>query len=88
MVHHRVEYYSALKRKDILIPAARLNLGDVILKGREIGNFFLKYFTYLFLERGEGSKKEMERNIHVWLPLMCPLQGTWPATQACVLTGN
>ena len=39
---------------------------------------------YLFLERGEGR----ERNINVWLPLKCPLLGTWPATQACALTGN
>ena len=45
-------------------------------------------FVYLFLERGEGKEKEGERNIYVWLPLMCPLLGTWPATQACALTGN
>ena len=30
----------------------------------------------------------MERNINVWLPLVRPLQRTWPAPQACVLTGN
>ena len=24
----------------------------------------------------------------MWLRLMCPLLGTWPATQACALTGN
>ena len=28
------------------------------------------------------------RNINVWLPLTCPLLGTWPETQACALTGN
>ena len=41
-----------------------------------------KDFIYLFLKRGEGRKKERERNIHVWLPLMCPPppQGTWPPT--------
>ena len=27
-------------------------------------------------------------NISVWLPLTCPLLGTWPTTQACALTGN
>ena len=32
---------------------------------------------YLFLDRREGWEKE-ERNISVWLPLMCPLLGTWP----------
>ena len=29
-----------------------------------------------------------ERNINVWLPLMHPKLGTWPATQAHALTGN
>ena len=24
----------------------------------------------------------------MWLPLVCPTLGTWPATQACVLTLN
>ena len=41
---------------------------------------FLKYFIYLFLERGEGREKEREINIHVLLPLTCPQLGTWPAT--------
>ena len=50
--------------------------------------FFFKDFIYLFLERGEGKEKETEGNINVWLPLACPLLGTWPATQACALTGN
>ena len=49
---------------------------------------FFKDFNYLFLERGEGREKERERNINVWLPLACPQPGTWPATQACALTGN
>ena len=47
----------------------------------------LKRF-YLFLERDEGRDKEKERNINVWLPLTYPLQGTWPVTQPCALTGN
>ena len=50
--------------------------------------FFLKIFIYLFLDRGEGRKKERERNISVWLPLACPLLGTWPPAQPCALTGN
>ena len=49
---------------------------------------FFKDFTYLFLERGVGKEKQRERNISVWLPVVCPLLGTWPATQACALTGN
>ena len=43
--------------------------------------FFNKDFIYF--QRGEGREKERERNINVWLPLTCPLLGTWPATQAC-----
>ena len=48
---------------------------------------FKKDFIYLLLQRG-GREKERKRNITVWLPLMCPLLGTWSATQACALTGN
>ena len=53
-------------------------------------SFFFLFFKifYLFLDRGEEREKERERNINVWLPLIRPLLGTWPATQACVLTGN
>ena len=28
--------------------------------------FFLRFFVYLLLERGEGREKERERNINVW----------------------
>ena len=45
-------------------------------------------FIYLFIDREEVRKKERERNIKVWLPLMHPLLETWPATQTCALTGN
>ena len=36
---------------------------------------------------GRGERKR-GRDINVWLPLMCPLMGTWPITQACALTRN
>ena len=36
----------------------------------------------------KGGRKRGREIINVWLPLMRPLLGTWPATQACVLTGN
>ena len=49
---------------------------------------FFKDFIYLFLDRGEGREKEVERNIKMWLPLACPPLGTQPATQACALTWN
>ena len=47
-----------------------------------------KILFYLFLEREDRREKERERNISVWLPLVRPLLGTWPATQACALTEN
>ena len=50
--------------------------------------FFFKGFIYLFLERGEGKEKKRERNINVWLHLVHPLLGTWPATQAWALDWN
>ena len=56
--------------------------------------YFFKDFIYLFLEREEGREKERERNIDVYkryidqLPLAHPQLGTWPAAQACALTGN
>ena len=50
--------------------------------------FFFNIFIYLVLEGGEGREKERERNINVWLPLMRPLLGTWPETQARAPTGN
>ena len=49
---------------------------------------FFFFFIYLFLEIGEGRKRERQRIINVWLPLACPLLGTWPAIQACALMGN
>ena len=50
-------------------------------------------FIYLILERGERREKERERNINLRdTSISClsyaPKLGTWPATQACVLTGN
>ena len=56
-------------------------------------NLFLKEFIYLLLERGEGRKKQRERNIHVWgkyqlVASHTPRLRIGPATQACVLTGS
>ena len=46
-------------------------------------------FIYLFIKRLYlFIFRERERNINVWLPLQQLLLGTWPATQACALTGN
>ena len=36
---------------------------------------FLKYFIYLFLERGEGREKEREINIHVYVASHVPSTG-------------
>ena len=51
-----------------------------------VSSFF--FFKTLFICRQRGREKERERNSNVWLPLMHPSPGTWPATQTCALTGN
>ena len=48
---------------------------------------FLKDFIYLFLERGRKGEREGEKHQCV-VASHVPLTGTWPATQACALTGN
>ena len=48
---------------------------------------FFKDCIYLFLEKGREGGREGEKH-HVWLPLVRPLLGIWPTTQACALTGN
>ena len=53
-----------------------------------IGLPFFFFFKILFIFREGKGGKERERNINVWLPPVCPLLGTWPATQACAPTGN
>ena len=49
---------------------------------------FFKDFIYLSLGRGEEKEKEEERTINVWLLLVHPILGSWPATQAYALSGN
>ena len=47
------------------------------------GDFFKRF--YLFLERGEGRKREKNQWVVASHP---PTTGTWPTTQACALTGK
>ena len=74
------QWHSALRYNLVSAPIARLRYLHILL-------FFLRFYLFTF-ERGEEREKERERNISVWLPLMCSLLGTWPTTQACALTGN
>ena len=48
----------------------------------------LYFFNILFIFKQRGGEGEREGNSSVWLPLTRPALGTWPATQACALTGN
>ena len=52
-------------------------------------DFFFEDFIYLFLDRREGREKE-EKHQCVVTPQAVPPHTlvTWPATQACALTGN
>ena len=65
-----------------LDPALALHLIPIFSLAR-----LLKWF-YLFIFRQRRREGERERNINVWLPLMRPLLGTQPETQACALIGN
>ena len=51
---------------------------------------FKGLFIYLFIFRGEGRENERERNHQCVVASHThpPPPGTWPATQACALTGN
>ena len=66
--------YTALSTppQNSLNPGTRYHIKRFILNV-----FYFKKRFYLFLER--------ERNINVWLPLVCPLLENWPTTQACAL---
>ena len=49
-------------------------------------SFFKKrFYLFIFREKRREGEREGEKNQCV---TMCPLVGTWPETQACVLTGN
>ena len=73
------DFSTVFAQSNSMIPFSGINGPD--------GHFLKKRF-YLFLERGEEKEKETDRDISVWLPLLCPLLETWPATQACALAGN
>ena len=47
--------------------------------------FFYDFYLFIFRE-GKGGRKRGKYQLP--LPVMRPLLGTWPATQACALIGN
>ena len=47
--------------------------------------FFFFLIKILLIFREKGKEEEGEWNTSVWLPLLHPLLGTWPATQVCAL---
>ena len=75
------------------LPGVSIPLSKVTSRHRYI-YLFIKDLIYLFLESGEGRKKERKRNIDAWernihrLPLTHPQLRACTATQACALTGN
>ena len=48
----------------------------------------LYFFNILFIFKQRGGEGDREGTSSVGLPLTRPALGTWPATQACALTGN
>ena len=49
--------------------------------------FFKKDCIYLFLERGKGKDRHLERKTGRHID-HAPQPETWPTTQACALPGN
>ena len=49
--------------------------------------FFLRFYLFIFREGKGGTKRGRETSV-CGCRLPHPLLGTWPATQACALTGN
>ena len=47
-------------------------------------NLFKRFYLFIFRERGREGEREGEKHQCV----VASLLGTWPATQACALTGN
>ena len=48
---------------------------------------FKIFYLFIFRESGREGEREGEKHQYV-LALARPLLRTWPATQACALTGN
>ena len=48
---------------------------SLVTTSQNIYLFIFKDFIYVYLERGEGREKDRERNIDVWLSLVCPDYG-------------
>ena len=55
---------------------------EVELLDHKVVLFLIFFKRFYFLEKGKRRERERGRNIDVWLPLTCPLLGTWPTTQA------
>ena len=76
----------ALPRRLTQLAGSKRLAGLRSLKHFHLVLFFLRFYLFIFRQRrGVGEREE---NFTVWLPLMCPLLGTWPITQACALTRN
>ena len=65
--------------------AEEVNLGEVEelhYGAKALVKHFCHYlFVCFYFERDGKGRRKRERNISVWLPLVHPLLGTWPATQ-------
>ena len=75
-------------------PSSEPDLPGVALPTTKCSFFpFFKILFYLFLERErkgerEGEKHPCTRDNIDQLPLTRPQLGSWPASQACALTGD
>ena len=90
----RISFYSKIKwNKGSYIYVIGLTIYLLGLEDSYSMMYKLLFKKILFIFRERGSEGEKEGEKHWWercrLVASCaPQLGTWPATQACVLTGN
>ena len=85
--HHLLFLYQLSRSSPWLQTCSHQQAIKILVQTLPVFHYFLRFYLFIFRKRGR-REKERERNINVWLPLSCPLLGTWPAPQACALTGN
>ena len=90
---HRLGFYHQTIIKQSYYMCNRRTSKAIKMYESEIMNFLKRFYLFIFRDAGSGGRERdrervRERIINVWLLLTHPLLGTWPATQACALTGN
>ena len=86
-------YKMKVKNYWSLISFLKIN-PQIILQLSPYSLFFLRFYLFIFRERGRDGERDEEKHQCVretstdWSRLACLQPGTWPTTQACTVTRN